>query len=375
MSRAFGIDISKYQASADGKKRMNFEAIRSHSEKVTFIASRAGISWGYKDPQFNYHWEQSGLLGVGRIAYHVIYFGESAVAQMDSLFKMLERRSNFKHDRIALDLEVAGINTKSRITSTTLNCLEICKARTGRYPMVYSRANWVNTYLSIKDLPKLDWWLATYRKTAPAPFYTSEHPGPPFLPKGVDNYLIHQTGDKCKSIGAQSHFMDYNRWNGDVNSVLTYFSNPSAMPYVPPTDPVVFKVKVLVNALRKRSGPGTSHKVIGHLNLGEIVSVYQESNGWLKIDKNSEVWCSGAANYVMRVEDDQSDPNPDKPKQARCIVSALYKRQGPGPNYKILGNLIRNQVVTVYEERYNWFRISKEENIWVCGYPQYMQFI
>ncbi len=105
---------------------------------------------------------------------------------MDSLFKMLERRSNFKHDRIALDLEVAGINTKSRITSTTLNCLEICKARTGRYPMVYSRANWVNTYLSVKDLPKLDWWLATYRKTAPSPLYTREHPGPPpICPKAL----------------------------------------------------------------------------------------------------------------------------------------------------------------------------------------------
>ena len=100
----------------------------------------------------------------GRIAYHVLYFGESAVAQMDSLFKMLENKSDWAHDRVALDLEVAGINTRSRITSTTLNCLEICKSRTGRYPIVYSRASWVNSYLQVSDLPRLDWWLATYRK-------------------------------------------------------------------------------------------------------------------------------------------------------------------------------------------------------------------
>ncbi len=371
MSRAFGIDISKHQASSDGSKRLNFEALKKNSERICFIACRAGVSWGYKDPQFNYHWDQSGKLKVGRIAYHVVYFGESAVAQMDSLFKMLENRSNFKHDRVALDLEVAGINTKSRITSTTLNCLEICKARTGRYPIVYSRANWVNTYLSVADLPALDWWLATYRRPAPAPFYTKEHPGPPHLPKGVPTYLIHQTGDKCKSIGGQSHYMDYDRWNGDAKAVLAYFSNPTGG-INPPANPVLFKIKILVNALRKRGGPGTNHKVIGHLNLGEVVSVYKESQGWYKIDQNSEVWCSASSNYVQRVD---GTPPPTGSRQAKCIVSALYKREGPGKNHKIVGNLIRNDVVTVYDEKYGWFRISKDKNIWVCGAPQYMRLL
>ena len=55
MARAFGIDISKYQASADGKKRMDFSKVAKHSEAVSFIAARAGVSWGYQDPQFSYH--------------------------------------------------------------------------------------------------------------------------------------------------------------------------------------------------------------------------------------------------------------------------------------------------------------------------------
>lgn len=372
MSKAFGIDISKWQASSDGKKLMNFEAVRNHSEKVAFIASRAGVSWGYKDPQFNYHWAQSGQLKVGRIAYHVIYFGESAVAQMDSLFKMLENRSNFKHDRIALDLEVAGINTKSRITSTTRNCLEICKTRTGRYPMVYSRASWVNTYLAVSDLPRLDWWLATYRKAAPSPLYTKEHAGPPYLPKGVNTWLIHQTGDRNKSIGAQSHYMDYNRWNGDDKAVLTYFANPTDGGGTPPGPTVLFKGKCLVNSLRKRSGPGLTFQILGHLNIGDNISVYEEKNGWFRIDPTAQVWCSGAANYIQRLDGGSNTP---KPKQAKCIVSALYKREGPGKNHKIVGNLIRNEVVTVHDEKYGWFRISKDKNIWVCGAPQYMSVI
>jgi GH25 family lysozyme M1 (1,4-beta-N-acetylmuramidase) len=172
---------------------MDFTAVQNHTEEVTFIAARAGISWGYTDPMFRYYWDEMKRIKVMRIVYHVLYFGESALAQMDSLFKMLDGKANFAHDRIALDLEVAGINTRSRITATTQKCLDICKARTGFFPIVYSRADWVNSYLSVSNLPMLDWWLATYRKPLLSPFYTQEHDGPPYLPKGVSTYLIHQT--------------------------------------------------------------------------------------------------------------------------------------------------------------------------------------
>jgi len=369
MTRAFGIDISKHQASADGKKLMNFAAVRDHKEKISFIASRAGISWGYQDPQFHYHWSQSGLLKVGRIAYHVIYFGESAIAQMDSLFKMLEKQSDFAHDRIALDLEVEGINTRSRITTTTNNCLEICKSRTGRYPIVYSRASWVNSYLAVGDMPKINWWLATYRKPSPSPFYTSEHPGPPLLPKGVSTYLIHQTGDKNRSIGAQSHYMDYNRFNGDLQAVQKFFNNPQDTVIDPPKDEALFKVKCMVNSLRKRSGPGSNHSVIGHLYLGDVVSVYEERGSWLRIDPAASVWCSGASNYVFRMNEG------DTIQHAQCIVSALFKREGPGKQHKIIGNLVRNDVVGICEEKIGWFRITADKNVWVCGFPQYMRLL
>jgi N-acetylmuramoyl-L-alanine amidase len=373
MTRAFGIDISSHQANAEGTRRVNFDAIKNHAEPVSFIAARAGVSWGYRDPQFSYHWSQMGQLKVGRIAYHVPYFGESAVAQMDSLFKMLENKSDWAHDRIALDLEVAGINTRARITATTLNCLEICKSRTGRYPIVYSRANWVNTNLQVSDLPRLDWWLATYRRAAPSPFYTAEHPGPPMLPQGVDTYLIHQTGDRSKSIGAYSKYMDYNRFNGDQAAVWKYFNNPTGFLDIPEPN-VLFRAKCMVNSLRKREGPGANFRVIGKLNLGEVVSVYEEVDGWFRLEPVAEVWCSGAGNYMLRVA-------PETPLASRqefrvqCIVKALFLRDGPGKRYKIIGNLIRNDVVTVYEEKDGWFRISPDSQIWCSAQPQYMQVV
>ncbi|MCK9246479.1 MAG: SH3 domain-containing protein [Anaerolineaceae bacterium] len=374
MTRAFGIDISKHQANAEGTRRINFEIIKNHAEPVSFIAARSGVSWGYRDPQFSYHWSQMGQLKIGRIAYHVIYFGESAVAQMDSLFKMLANKSDWAHDRIALDLEVAGINTRARITSTTLNCLEICKSRTGRFPIVYSRANWVDANLQLGDLPKLDWWLATYRRSAPSPFYTSEHPGPPFLPKGVSTYLIHQTSDRGKAIGAFSHYMDYNRWNGDSNAVRQYFNNPTGYLDIP-GPAVLFRAKCMVNSLRKREGPGTSFKIIGKLNLGEIVSVYEEDEGWFRLDPKDEVWCSGAGNYMQRLPAEMPLVNTPEKQRAQCIVKALFTREGPGKEYKIIGNLIRNEVVTIYEIRNGWFRISPDRQVWCCGEAHYLRLV
>jgi len=370
MSRAFGIDISKYQSSKDGSKKMDFNAVKNHTEEVTFVAARTGISWGYTDPMFHHYWNEMARIKVMRIAYHVLYFGESALAQMDSLFKMLDGRANFANDRIALDLEVAGINTRNRITATSQKCMDICRARTGSFPIVYSRADWVNNYLSVTDLPTLDWWLATYRKPLVSPLYSQEHDGPPYLPKGVNTYLIHQTGDRCKSIGGVSHYMDYNRWNGEKADVLRYFGNPTGN-ILPPENKVLFTAKCIVSALYKRSGPGPTFQVVGNLNLGDVVSVYEVNDGWYRIDPTAQLWCSGKSTYLQRLGDTSSTEN--ALFKAQCIVKALFKREGPSKNTKIIGNLIKDEVVSVYEVKNDWYRIESGQSVWCSGSSQYMR--
>ncbi len=370
MGRAFGIDISKYQSSKDGSKKMDFTAVQNNAEEVTFVAARSGISWGYTDPMFHHYWNEMARINVMRIAYHVLYFGESALAQMDSLFKMLDGRANFAFDRIALDLEVAGINPRNRITATTQKCVDICKARTGFFPIVYSRAEWINTYLSVVDLPTLDWWLATYRKPLVSPLYSPEHDGPPYLPKGVSTYLIHQTGDRCKSIGGVSHYMDYNRWNGEKGDVLRYFGNPTGN-VLPPENKVLFTAKCTVSALYKRSGPGPTFQVVGNLSLGDVVSVYEVNDGWYRIDPTAQLWCSGKSTYLQRLG--ETPPAGKVLFRAQCIVTAIYKREGPGRNSKIVGNLIKDDVVSVYEVKDEWYRIEPGQNVWCSGASQYMR--
>ncbi len=49
---AFGIDLSRYNTSADGKVKVDFDIIAAHQPEVAFIAVGAGVSWGYRTPWF-----------------------------------------------------------------------------------------------------------------------------------------------------------------------------------------------------------------------------------------------------------------------------------------------------------------------------------
>jgi uncharacterized protein YraI len=184
---------------------------------------------------------------------------------------------------------------------------------------------------------------------------------------------MHQTGDHCKGIGTASHYMDYDRWNGTKADVLRYFGNPVSIPVEPVT--VLFKAKCMVSALYKRSGPGSTYQVVGSLNLGEVVSVYEVKDNWYRIDAVSQVWCSGQSKYMQRVNPDNPPEGEPVLFQAKCIVSALYIRSGPGTSYSTIGYLQKDDVVSVYEEKDDWFRIKSGEQEWCSGSSQYMQRI
>ncbi|MBG0785568.1 MAG: hypothetical protein H0S79_10745 [Anaerolineaceae bacterium] len=244
---AFGIDLSRYNTSPDGKQQVDFDVIAAHDPEVVFIAMRAGISWGYQDPWFATYFEEAKRIGRARLAYHVLYPGESPQAQMDNLFRILGE-ADLARTPLVLDLELDHGQTASRITATTAAACEIIRARTGRKPVLYSRAGWVNQFLRLADLPPVHWWLAQYRWPRPYPLTTPEYPCPPALPEGVASWLVHQTASRGASIGAKAaHFMDYNRWNGSREDVLAYVGESLAEPVVCPLDGAICPVKTTMN--------------------------------------------------------------------------------------------------------------------------------
>ncbi len=235
-SLAFGIDLSKYNTSPDGKQKPDFDVIAAHQPEVVFVAMRAGISWGYQDPWFAYYFSEVTRIGRIRLAYHVLYPGESAGAQMDHFFRILGG-IDFEKVPLVLDLELHHNQSVSRITQCTREAVQIMTKRTGRTPMIYSRAGWVDQYLRVSDLPPVFWWLAQYRWPWPYPLYTPEYESPPVLPKGVSHWSVHQTAARGASIGAKAmHYMDYNRWNGTKQDVYRFVGQQYLEPLICPVD-------------------------------------------------------------------------------------------------------------------------------------------
>lgn len=294
MTYPLGIDISSWQTSSDGKQKPDFGII---NQKCTFIAIRAGISWGYTDRWFSSYWEQTEI---PRMAYHVVYPGEVAVRQMDHFLGIVRPT---EHDRLVLDMELDHGYSKARITQTLLECLEHILENTGRYPVIYSRADWINQFVYVSQLPpNLDWWLAGYLKPLPSPLYTREATPPPALPIGVSTWLIHQTAERGngKEFGVASHYVDIDRWNGTKADIETYFGlaevpePPTTPPEIPaPPEIELFKARVYSWAtphVNIRKYPRVAPPDLGDVYPNEILSVYEvvtnpEGEIWYRIDR------------------------------------------------------------------------------------------
>lgn len=207
--KAFGIDVSRYQG------KINWDFISRHQPKVVFAGIRATVSWGYTDSWFQHNWEEAKRVGVLRMAYHVVFPGENATRQMDSFLRLVGLDTG--ELPLVLDVELDHGLSPSAISLNILRCAQIIESRTGRKPILYSRASWVNQFMAGASwLDQYDWWLAQYLSTP------GEHPGPPNLPSGVKQWQIHQTTSHGSPIGVESLQMDYDRWNGDESNVRKY---------------------------------------------------------------------------------------------------------------------------------------------------------
>jgi len=222
MSKPFGVDLSKWD------NPVNWPAFWAHNwaDPVEFIAHRATISWGYKDP-----WFASNFIAmraeVPVLAYHVLYPGESIERQVDNFLSAVNTASGSNWDGVhpVLDVELDHGKSKAVITAAILSFQDKVAAATGKRPVIYSRANWIDQYTSTGAWRAAEqWWLANYLFDR-----DREHPGPPALPAGVTTWLIHQTSDRYAipaGITARP-YLDSDRWNPDGVGVLDFFY-PSA---------------------------------------------------------------------------------------------------------------------------------------------------
>lgn len=209
-------DVSRWQG------KINWDTFASAGYKGKYFLAafiRAGVSWGYTDAWFARNWAEVLRIGTPRSAYHVVYPLENAIKQMDFLFSVLG--SDLGELPITLDCELDHGGGYKQIAATVAKCVEIIKDRTGQTPILYSRANWINSYIVGAEngianpapawLKKLPLFLAQYLISG------EEHPGPVSIPWGCsrDKAILHQTTAKADGIA-----LGYESKEADISRVL-----------------------------------------------------------------------------------------------------------------------------------------------------------
>jgi GH25 family lysozyme M1 (1,4-beta-N-acetylmuramidase) len=232
--KPFGIDVSRWQGN------INWDAVAINEKKVLFTGIRATISWGYVDSWFNRNWAEAKRVGIARAAYHILYPGVSAKNQMDNFLKVVG--DDFGELPLVLDVELSHNKSPQEITNTILQCSSIIEAKTDQKPIIYSRASFIDRYVTGSRSPgawlnQYDWWLAHYLRSG------EEHNGPPSLPKGVsrNRVIIHQTSPSGQSFGVESKALDYNRWQFNEEHFNNYIKRSRVVP-------MAEKIELLWNA-------------------------------------------------------------------------------------------------------------------------------
>ncbi len=119
-------------------------------------------------------------------------------------------------------------------------------------------------------------------------------------------------------------------------------------------------VVVTANSLNVRAGPqGVASKASDReaAQLGAVLRIYEESNGWLKISNSQSHWVYGK--YTTEV------------KRATVNANVLRVRSGPGTGYSVVDNLMKSEEVFISQERNGWCKLSLEEK-WVS--KSYLDF-
>ena len=118
-------------------------------------------------------------------------------------------------------------------------------------------------------------------------------------------------GDYNKSKSAKTcpgtNFMGYGNTkaafvNNFYPAIKNYMSGKTTTvaPKPQPTESNEFKVKIIVDVLNIRKGPGTSYGVAGTVKAGEAFTIVEVKNGWYKL-KSGAGWISGNSKYVKKV--------------------------------------------------------------------------
>lgn len=142
---------------------------------------------------------------------------------------------------------------------------------------------------------------------------------------------------------------------------------PIATPPPPPGDGDRYRVNA--TSLNVREGPGTTYRVVGSFVRNDIVEELEANSNrtWLRVRRVSDGltgWSSAA--YLVRVTTPPPPPPPPPAGQKyRVTATRLHVREGPGTQYRSLGYIELNEIVTQISANADqtWRQIQRSDGL------------
>lgn len=118
---------------------------------------------------------------------------------------------------------------------------------------------------------------------------------------------------------------------------------------VPP--PILKYGYVTAEWLNIRNQPSVRGRKLNATPFGSVLRIYEVQNNWYRISASKQEWVS--ANFVR-----------DVTRATVANTATLNVRSGPSTQFDVIGTLLRNEEVFIFEEQGNWAKIGVDER-WV----------
>src|SRR5690625_2925606 len=118
--------------------------------------------------------------------------------------------------------------------------------------------------------------------------------------------------------------------------------------------------------LNIRSEPSNQADVIGQLEKGDRVMIFEERYGWAKTYYNGEeAWI--AAHYVTPATD---SGEVSAEQSVTVTATGVHIRSGPGTNHSIIGFTTSGNTYSLIESAGDWHKVTLEDgsNGWIAGW-------
>jgi len=212
MATVPGIDVSYWNAGIDWPK------VRATGQHYIFAKATEGDS--YADPTFDDNWRGAKTVGLLRGTYHFFHCNIDPKKQANKFMDYVKSMNDNGELPPVLDLETNDGQPREKIIPRVKTWLDLVEAAFNRKPMIYSRAIFLQDFLSevgggppswAKDYPL---WLAQY----PNVYVEGSQPT---LPRGWYNWTFWQYSQTGRVNGINAK-VDLDVFNGSLEELYKF---------------------------------------------------------------------------------------------------------------------------------------------------------